>query len=351
MNKTIKRFLKDADMTNYPNHIGILGTDAIENSDLFFPEGYADYRRKWVENPKNKIVDDFPLHLDIESTNACNLKCIMCYTLRLKDVKGLMEFNLFKRVVDEASRHKVPSIKIGFRGETTLHPQLPDMVKYAKEKGIMEVQFNTNGLLLDRYLSKKLVKAGIDRIIFSLDGLRPQTYNRIRIGSDYKTVTRNIKDLIDIRNSMGFKKPIVRIQMVCFQATKDEVIDFVQHWKRLVNRINLIRYKKPMTTGYDGRRLANIPTRSLPCRQLWQRLAVLWDGRVVMCCGDYNAEMSVGNVCKERLSDIWKNKRLNRVRQFHSQMSMDEIALCRRCEINKVSEGGDWSWLMGKEDK
>ncbi|MBM3253422.1 MAG: radical SAM protein, partial [Candidatus Omnitrophica bacterium] len=248
------------------------------------------------------------------------------------------------------SLHKVPSIKIGFRGETTLHPELPKMVKYAKEKGIMEIQFNTNGLLLDKALAKQLVKAGTDRIIFSLDGLRPATYNMIRIGSDYRIVTQNIKNLIKIRDSIGMKKPIVRIQMVCFKATKDEVIDFVIHWKRIVNRINLIRYKKPITTGYDRRRLSNIPTKSLPCRQLWQRLAVLWNGEVVMCCGDYKAEMSLGSIYKKSLLKIWRSKKLNRVRNLHSQMRMDEISLCRRCEINKVSEDGDWSWLIGKEN-
>lgn len=351
MTEPIKEILENADMTNYPNHIEILGTDVIENSDCLFGKGYAEYRKKWVENPQNRIVGNFPLHIDIESTNACNLRCIMCYTLQLRGVKGLMDFGLFKRVVDEASRHKAPSIKIGFRGETTLHPELPRMVRYAKDKGIMEVQFNTNGLLIDKTLGKQLIAAGTDRIIFSLDGLRPDTYNKIRVGSDYNTVTGNIKNLVRIRNSMGVKKPIVRIQMVCFKATKDEVMDFVRYWRKIVNRINLIRYKKPMTTGYDSRRLAKVPTQSVPCRQLWQRLAVLWNGDVVMCCGDYKPDMAVGNIYKESLAAIWKNEKINAVRRLHSRMRMDEIPLCARCEINKISKEGDWTWLAGKKIK
>ncbi len=41
--------------------------------------GYKEYRRRWENNPKNHIVDAFPIHMDIESTSACNLKCITCF--------------------------------------------------------------------------------------------------------------------------------------------------------------------------------------------------------------------------------------------------------------------------------
>ena len=59
-------------------HYQILGTDRFEDCDKTFDKGYKEYRRKWAEYPKKRVVAEFPLNVDIESTNACNLKCTMC---------------------------------------------------------------------------------------------------------------------------------------------------------------------------------------------------------------------------------------------------------------------------------
>ena len=95
-----------------------------------------------------------------------------------------------------------------------MHPKLTDMVKYAKDKGIIEVQFNTNGLLLDATKANELLDAGLDRIIFSFDGATKETYERIRAGSDYYGVINNIKRVVELRDDRGMKRPCVRVQMV-----------------------------------------------------------------------------------------------------------------------------------------
>ena len=88
------------------------------------------------------------------------------------------------------------------------------MIKYAKDKGILEVQFNTNAMLLTEKISERLIEAGLDRIIFSLDGMTKETFENIRGGANFEKVVNNIKSFINIRNEMGGKKPCVRIQMV-----------------------------------------------------------------------------------------------------------------------------------------
>jgi len=306
----------------------ILGTDKIEDGEKSFSKEYFAYRKKWQEYPKKKIVADFPLHLDVESTNACNLRCIMCDRNWMKEKIGNIDWNLFTKVIDEAAKYHLPSVKFNYRGEPLLHPDIAKMVKYVKEKGILEVQFNTNGLLLDEKKAEELIDAGLDRIIFSFDGATKETYEKIRRGSNYETVVANIKNLVKLRNKKGLKRPLVRIQMVRMAENKNEVEDFIRMWLPIANRLavnnerNLSRAKKKLE--------------HFPCSQIWQRLMICWDGEVRMCCGDWYGEVVLGNVKETSVYDIWHGEKLNQIRKLHIERNFDKIPICARCKINTL---------------
>lgn len=151
-------------------HYQFLGTDKIDDGEKSFGQDYFIYRKRWQEYPQKKIIADFPLHLDIETTNNCNLRCPMCGRNWMEEKIGYLDWELFKKIIDEGIKYHLPSIKLNYRREPLLHPDLSKMVKYAKEKGILEVQSNTNGLLLNDQKAEELIEAGLDRIIFSFDG-------------------------------------------------------------------------------------------------------------------------------------------------------------------------------------
>ena len=161
-------------------HYQFLGTDKIEDGEKSFGKKYFAYRKKWKDYPQKRIVGNFPLHLDIESTNTCNLNCPMCGRNWMKERLGFIDFGLYKKIINQAAKYHLPSVKLNYRGEPLLHPKISEMVRYAKEKGILEVQFNTNGLLLNEKKAKELIEAGLDRIIFSFDGATKKTYEKIR---------------------------------------------------------------------------------------------------------------------------------------------------------------------------
>jgi radical SAM protein with 4Fe4S-binding SPASM domain len=306
----------------------ILGTDRF-GSEAQPGERFAEYRRRWAEYPQKQIVGDFPLHLDAESTNACNLKCTMCSRNFMKEKIGFMEWGLFKKIVDEGAEHGLPSIKFNFRGEPLMHPRLAEMVKYAKDSGIMDVQFNTNGLLLTGKKSEELIKAGLDRIIFSFDGATKETYERIRTGSDFETVVANIKRLVEIRDGMGLKKPSVRVQMVKTKENAHEVEDFVKMWRDTANRVGIIKAREPIERCSGKTRDDHFV-----CPQLWQRIVVLWDGDVLMCCGDWHAEYRLGDANKQSIAELWNGDLYNQVRNLHKRGRFNGVAICARCEVN-----------------
>jgi len=307
-------------------HYQILGTDQFYDAEQSFGPEYKAYREKWNEYPKKRIVNNFPLHVDIESTNACDLRCIMCTRNFMTEKIGYMDWDLFRKIIDEGVKYGLPSIKLNYRGEPLLHPQLPEMVAYAKKKGIIEAQFNTNGLTLNEEKIEALIDAGLDRIIFSFDGATKETYEKIRTGSNYEKVAGNIKALVRIRNEKGLKRPLVRVQMVKMKENEHEVEDFLKMWIPVANRVAVSTEREPMGIQEE--------VEHFPCPQVWQRLMVCWDGEVRMCCGDWQGEIVLGNAKESSIYELWHGERVNKIRELHSEGRFNEIPVCARCEVN-----------------
>ena len=114
---------------------------------------YWEYRKKWEEYPKKQIVPEGPLHLDIETTNLCNLKCKMCpRTVSVNKGEfrtGVIEFEFYSYLIDQGADFNACSVKFNYLGEPLVHPDVVKQVAYAKRRGFIEVMFNTNGTLLN----------------------------------------------------------------------------------------------------------------------------------------------------------------------------------------------------------
>lgn len=308
-------------------HYQIPGTDKIDDGEKSFGQEYFVYRKKWQENPKKGIVGDFPLHLDIESTNNCNLKCTMCPRNWMREKIGYIDFSLFTKIIDEAAKYHLSSIKLNYRGEPLMHPNLVKMVKYAKDKGVLEVQFNTNGVLLTEEKAEQLIDAGLNRIIFSFDGATKETYEKIRLGAKYETVVSNIKNLVRLRDQKGLKQPLVRVQMVKMPENKDEVESFIRMWTPIVNKVavsSVIDWEEGKDKKYEH----------FVCPQLWQRLLICWNGEVRMCCGDWYGKSVLGDIKEKSIYDFWHGDKLNQARKLHSEGSFDKVPACADCEVN-----------------
>ena len=99
-------------------------------------------RIKFQYYPKFLMSAAFPTHLEVEAASKCQMRCPMCYTTYMKDhFKGIMKMDLYKKIIDEAAANNTYSIKLSWRGEPLLNPNLVEMIKYAKKKGIKDVAF------------------------------------------------------------------------------------------------------------------------------------------------------------------------------------------------------------------
>jgi len=127
-----------------------------------------------AENAEKLVLEKYPLHLDIAITNVCNLECTFCArTVRVEEGKWRksehMSLDLFKKIIDEAVELGTYSINLNLLNEPLIHPKLIEMVRYAKEKGIIDVFFHSHGGLLTGDKAEKLLESGLDRLLISID--------------------------------------------------------------------------------------------------------------------------------------------------------------------------------------
>ncbi len=281
-------------------------------------------RFRWYWFPRLNIISKFPLSVDIETSLTCQLKCPMCTREQspIFAAGGLMDFQLYKKIVDECAANRVFSLKLSWRGEPTAHPKLVDMVSYAKQKGIPDVAFLTHGGTLDEKMTRKLIDAGLDWISFSIDGLY-ETYESIRAPVTFEKIVQNVKRFHDIKKKENRKKPLVRIQTIssCFEKQPE----YYEFWEPWVDRISVIaeqHRENPELIRHDPKYV---------CPSPFQRVFITFDGTVAPCHGDWFLHHKLGNVKDSSIKEIWKNDSFEQLRSLMRQHRRLETKGCSIC--------------------
>ena len=298
---------------------------------------FIEYRRKWREWPNSCIIGDFPLFLDIEVTNACNLRCPFCETTisGMYHQKGFISKNCIEKILDEGANNGLYGVKFNIRGEPLLHPLIDDFVRYAKEKGMVDVYFNTNAVLLTESMINRLIEAGLDRISISFEGHTKDIYEKNRVCSNYDLVLKNIENLRKIKEKLGVKYPFVRIQTI--KLPEIDIKKYENFWKTRVDEVACLEYQD-MTSRKEG------IVSTWRCPQLWQRMAVLWNGDIWPCNHDHKSFANLGNIEKISIKDSWNSETMNHYRNLHLQGLAHKIKSCNGCylrdsEISRENKG------------
>jgi len=298
---------------------------------------YWKYREKWREYPKNNIVD-IPLNLDIELTNVCNLKCVMCprtvFSLG-EGGTGFIASDLYRKIIDDASELGVPAIKLVWRGESTMHPEIIPFIKYAKNKGIIDVLLNTNATLLDDELSQLLIDSGLDKIFFSFDSPYKEKYESIRVGANFDIVLDNIKRFMQLRDSSKMNKPIARCGMVRMEQNYTETDAFTKLFSDIVDCVAYTDVFNLRETKDDSI-LEDNRFKNFTCPMPWQRLVISWEGKCYPCCRDEKETYQVGDISIQSINEIWKGDKLSKLREAHINHSWNNFKMCTECQKSLV---------------
>lgn len=290
-----------------------LGKDAL----------YSYYMFKRPKSPKD--VKGF--HLYIETTNKCNYKCIMCAGNDniLKRKKGFMDLKLFKRVIDKAKSIGIKYVIPHIWGEPLLHPDIVEMVRYAKKAG-MRVEITTNGYLLSPKTSRGLLMAGLDHLIVSFHGMTPESYEKIHGVNGFDRVINNVKAFYRMRKASG---TTLKIHTTTMKANHKEIHKVYQIFNRIADDFNVTDCDYNMFDNKTDCRVAKTEIhRKKPCYELWSSLAVSWDGKIGVCCGDNSFSLKVGDM-KSGLLAAFNSEDLDGFRILHRKG--DYMPVCWNC--------------------
>lgn len=295
---------------------------------LGWEKDYQTYRRLWADLPKRRELRDYPLLVDLELSSACNLFCPMCYTItdefKGKVKRSLMDFDLFKKIVDEITG-KVFALRLSLRGEPTLHPRFIDCIAYAKSRGIQEVSSLTNGSRLSLDYFQKIVEAGLDWLTISIDGV-DEEYEKVRRPLKFEETIQKLKDIKAYKDRKGLVKPVIKVQGIWPAIRPDPT----RYYERVALLVDLVAYN-PLI-DYLRKDTEIVYENDFACPQLYQRLVVGSDGHVMGCSNDENSEQLVGDAYRQTIHEMWHGSEMSRLRDIHnSQDGFQSLPVCRHC--------------------
>ena len=288
-----------------------------------------------------------PVTLSIEPTTACNLRCPECPSgLRAfsRDTGNLRE-DFFRRTVDDLHRHLMCLI-FYFQGEPYINPKFLDMVRYAHERGLYTMT-STNGHFLNDDNARRTVESGLDRLIISIDGTTQEVYEQYRIGGKLDSVLQGARNVVRWKRQLGSRSPHVVFQFLVVKPNEHQIPDIY----RLAEEIGADAVQLKTAQVYDyqhGNPL--IPTQSryaryrqLPdgtwalkhaltnhCWKLWHACVVTWDGLVVPCCFDKDAQHRMGDLKKTTFRALWHGEAYRAFRRAILQ-GRDQVDICTNC--------------------
>lgn len=306
-------------------------------------------------NEKSRIMSgadkEYPLEVKIpnnimvEVTNICNLRCKMCYNQHMKRKKGFMSFSLFKNIVNQAYELDIENMGLYTTGESFLHPQIFEFIKYAKDKGIKYVYITTNGQALDGEKINKIFESGLDSIKFSIDAGNKEKYEEFKINASWDKL---IDTIVKIRKIRDNKKSNLRI-FASFIVMKDNFKDLIEYRNIFSNLIDETMFTLIGNQGtqvnvnnfYPKHIISSIQKYILPkeewhpCNLLWNRFIVTYEGYLTICCIDFENKLIYGDLNKESLKTCWNNAKMKQYREIHKLKQFEKLPLCFNCDAIK----------------
>ena len=299
----------------------------------------------------------FPRDIEVEVTTRCYLQCIMCEHTYWKDKSYLnqdLTFEQFKAFVDS-----IPTLRYinpTGEGSSFLNPDFVKMLRYAKLKN-MYVDFSHDFLFLTDEIARELIELGVERIYVSLEGATKETYEKIRVGSDFDKVVKNIKRFIQLKKEMNSPIPEICFRMSFFKHNVHEVeqmVDLIHSFgesrdigdepsiefagllefketkgwvteisQDVVDRVN----KKAKKYGYTmfWAHISHDESKKAPldyCTS-WTEPYVMMRGYVLPCCAvlmsnkrPFLEEYAFGNINEKPFKEIWYSERYKKFRRL-----------------------------------
>jgi len=295
-----------------------------------------------IVNPGMTIIRGMPVSVSTELTNNCNLKCPECSSGsgQMKRTRGFMDLTLFKKIIAEL-RPYLYNINLYFQGEPMLHPFFFSFIESCRE---IHSTVSTNGHFLSDENSERLVNSGLGCLIVSIDGTDQESYSAYRVNGDLESVTKGLQSISDARkrNNSSMK---LEIQFLVNRFNETQIPKVTELAKTLraslklksmqiINRGDTLLWlpKDEKYRRYDLVDGSYVIKNKLPdrCSRLWFNPVITWDGKVIPCCFDKDADYIMGDLNQDSFREIWNGPRY-RVFRRSILKNRSMTGICTNC--------------------
>jgi radical SAM protein with 4Fe4S-binding SPASM domain len=300
---------------------------------------------KWTKRP---VQWGYPISISFEPTTSCNLRCPECPSgLRsFSRPTGMLKKDFFTETIEQLYRD-ITYLVFYFQGEPYLNPDFLEMVRFAASKKIYTAT-STNAHYLNDRNARRTVESGLDRLIISIDGTTQETYQQYRVGGKLDKVLEGAAHLVKWKKALKSKTPFIIFQFLVVRHNEHQIEDV----RRLAKEMGVDQVRLKSAQVYD---FENDPNQLIPtiekysryrrdkkgrmqfkgnnqnhCWRLWHDPVITWDGAVVPCCFDKDAQHKLGNLQDQSFRELWHNKAYQQFRSSVLQ-SRKNIDICANC--------------------
>lgn len=316
--------------------------------------------------------------IEVEVTTRCYLRCVMCeHTFFPPEYLNQdLTFEQFKALVDSVP--KLKWINLTGEGSSFLNKDFMDMVRYAKGKGLY-VDFSHDFLYMPTYIARELIELGVERIYVSIDAVTKETYEKIRVGSNFDKVVNNIKRFVELKRELKSPLPELCFRMTFFKDNIHEVENLIglihsfgtredlgdepsvnivgllefeetKGWVReidpwVVERTNLYAklYGFKMYWSHPSHDENKKPP--LDYCTFWSEPYIMIGGYVLPCCAilmsnrrPFLERYAFGNINRQSLREIWNSLRFKAFRRLVTNPHDQVPILCAGCRTFNTSD-------------
>jgi radical SAM protein with 4Fe4S-binding SPASM domain len=290
-------------------------------------------RVDFLDNPRVEYYS-FPRFIALEASRLCNLRCTMCALhsdfIDHSHTDGHPKhFRLDKYhwILEQMAPYKDHLwLAPQFWGEPFMSPYLKDMIRAARDKGMM-LSFTTNGTLWDEDMIDYLIRQGVYAICVSMDGATKETFEQVRIGASFEKVVDNLHRLLKRKAELKSATPYLQINMALFPENRHEQEKLLADWMGKADFVSISNH----CVNNVVPELHYRPDR-IPCPTLWQAMQINTNGDVIACCRDSSYEEVMGNAYETPILEIWNNAKYRHFRAKHIKREWTDIPMCVRCD-------------------
>ena len=284
----------------------------------------------------------FPKYFLIEPINTCNARCIMCGIDFDKKKTTVLSDELLDKIASELAQYSghVEKVKLYLDCEPLLDRNLHLKIARLKDAGIKKVNIASNASILTTRRATDLINAGLDEIYITIDSMKKETFEAIRLRLNFDKVYDNTVNFIKLRDELNPDLSI-RVQMILQELNADEGDAFADHWNPLLGPQDQVAVQRAhnWANAVEVMKFGDEETiNNIPCIALWGTLCIHANGDVGLCCMDTTTSIQLGNVNTESIADIWSGERLEDIREKHFSGRRNEIPICNGCTLWRNSK-------------